>query len=181
VTDTPPQSPPAPRRNFVIYFMGLMFVASAITFVCFTYAARESKAHRREISRRNLRTIHQALMAIADDAQNHGQFPDELQKLSPQYLKDENALSHPSWPDRAGYMYVSDVQKTDPAAETVIVFENVPAGKEKLGRLALTLNGEVHMWSEMEFQAKMTSQEARWKSLNRVWRTTPVEPLTQVK
>jgi hypothetical protein len=181
VTATPLQSPPPPRRNFVIYFMGIMFVASAITFMCFTYAARESKAQRREFSQHNLHTIHQALNAFADDAQNHGQFPEELQWLAPKYLKDENALSHPSWPNRAGYMYVAGVQKSDPASETVIVFENVPAGKEKLGRLALTLNGEVHMWNENEFQVKMTSQEARWKSLNRTWQATPVEPLIQVK
>ena len=170
-------SPPPPRRNFVIYFMGIMLVASAITFVCFTYAAHTSKAQRREISLNNLRSIHQALKAFVDDAENQKRFPTELKMLAPKYLKDENALSHPAWPNRAGYVYVVGVQISDPA-ETIFVYENVPAGKEKLGRLTLSLNGEVHMWDEAAFQALIAAQQALWKSQNRLWRAVAVEPLT---
>ena len=180
MTDSPLASPPPPRRNFVIYFMAIMLVMSAITFVAFTYVARSSKAQRREISQKNLQEIHHALKSFAADPQNKQQYPAEIQTLAPKHLNNPDVFSHPAWPNRAGYVYVPGVQSSDPP-ETIVVYENVPAGKEKLGRLTLSLNGEVHMWDEVDFKSKIMAQEALWKSQNRSWQPVAVEPLIQVK
>jgi hypothetical protein len=183
VTDTP-HTTEKPRRNFLLYFMGLMLLATAATFICFTHVARISKAERSEASRKNLLAFHQALKSFSEAPQNTGQFPEDLKALYPQYLKNADVFFHPAWPDRDGYVYVYGVKPRGAnadSADTILVFENIPPGKEKLGRLILFLSGEVHMWAEAEFQSRISAQESVWKSQGRSWLALPAAPPTQVK
>ena len=164
-----------PRRNFALLFIIALLLASAATFAVFTYVARTGKAQRREVSRANLIKMHEALQAYARE---NGRFPDDLSALQPRFLQAEDVI-HPAWPERPGYMYVAGVQSVDPP-ESVLVFENLPERKVKLGRLAVTLQGQVQELNEADFQQRLSAQELRYKEKKRAWTLRPSEALPSV-
>lgn len=155
------------RRNFTLYFILLLGVISAITFYYFTAYARSSVEHRKEINRSNLAAIGAALKKHALDERLPADLP--AGTLPPQ------TFTNPSWPEQAGYMLVTGVRLTD-APETILVFENTPPAKRKLGRHVLTLDGRIEVVSEDRLQERLDALQFKWKAESRPWRVSALFP-----
>jgi hypothetical protein len=169
-----PRTPSGLQKHFTLLFMLAMLLAGVAIFVAFTNAARTSKAERRETSAANLTAMFHALKAYSKD--NGGNYPQQLTVLHPRYIPDASTFIHPSWPERIGYVYVSgfkDENVHDP--ETILIYENVPEGKEKLGRQVLTSDGQVHVWNEADFQQRIRAQQASAAAQKREIELLPVD------
>jgi len=153
--------PPGTRRNFTLFFILVIGICAVVTFVVFRSYARSSIDQRREVNRANLSLIAAALKARAME----GQLPSTLARDA----VATHVLINPSWPEQAGYMYVTGARLSDPA-ETILLFENTPAQKQKLGRHALRMDGRVEVLAETALQEKLAQQQNFWVEQKRVWR-----------
>lgn len=162
------------RRNFTLILIGILGLVSIGVFVTFSYFARTGFHERRDISRANLITMARALKTYALD--NNNQFPYDPHVLTDKYGCDGNTFINPSWPDACGYMYVSGfnpmIESTGTTLwqDTILLFENVPESKQKLGRLVATLDGEIHLWHEELFQKRLAQQKNLSETQGRRWR-----------
>ena len=164
---------PSPRRNFTLYFVLAMGIISVGVFFSFRSTMRSSLAERRETSRAHLQSIHSALKSFAALPENHAAFPDELQNLYPKFIADGETFFHPAWPERSGYVYVPGIRPSDPPT-TIVVYENIPPGKERLQRLVLNLDGSIATLNETDFQQTLMSQASLWQGEKRQWQPQPV-------
>lgn len=160
------------RRNFTLYFILVMLAISAGVFFSFRGMMRNSVAERREVSRAHLQAIYTALQRFAAP-ENNGAFPDQLQALYPKFISDGETFFHPAWPERPGYVYVPGVRSIDPPT-TIIVYENIPTGKQRLPRLVLLLDGSIQSLEESEFEKRMAAQASLWQGEKRPWQPSPV-------
>ena len=119
-------------------------------------------AERRAYSAKNLAEMGKLLLA-AD-------FPDDPNAL----LAAQPALViNPSWPEQVGYVYVRGTKATDEPG-TIVLYENVPPEKRKIGRQVLLRSGSVEMCTEDDFQKRKQEQEKRWSAERRPWQLVPV-------
>ena len=168
-----PTDAKSPRRNFTLYFILTMGLISAGVFFSFRSTMRSSLAERSEVSRTHLQAIHSALKSFAAASENKSAFPDELQSLYPKFITDGEMFFHPAWPERPGYVYIPGVRPSDPPT-TIMVFENLPPGKERLQRLALALDGSILSLNEAGFQQRLATQASLWQGEKRQWQPQPV-------
>jgi hypothetical protein len=159
------------RRNFTLYFVLILAVISAGVFFAFRDMMRSSVEQRRETSRAHLKALFQALRNYA--AENNGSFPDELNRLYPKYVQDRDVFFHPAWPDRPGYVYITDLRSVD-GSETIAIFENIPAEKGKLQCLALTLGGSIVPLDGSQLEQRLEAQASVWRTEKRQWLPKPV-------
>jgi len=168
-----PTDAPSPRRNFTLYFILAMGIISVGVFFSFRSTMRSSLAERRETSRTHLQTIYNGLKAFAAIPENNTAFPAELQSLFPKFIADGETFFHPAWPEQPGYVYISGVRPSDLPA-TIVVYENIPPGKERLQRLVLNLDGSILSLNEADFQQRLALQASLWQGEKRQWQPQPV-------
>ncbi len=151
-----------PRRNFTLFFILALGAAAAGTFFVFSSYARSSVKTRRDASRANLQALAGALSAYATG----GAYPQDPAPALAIVLPEQRI--NPSWPEGPGYVYVSGVSKNDPP-ETLLLYENVPPQKARMGRLVSLLNGEPRQLEEPAFQERLRAQEELWRASGRRW------------
>lgn len=172
----PPQSPQPPplghascprpqkRFNFAVPFILVSGVLGIAGFLVLRGAAQSGVAERKNESRAHLALLGQLL-------QSAGYPDDPAATIAPH----PEATINPSWPDQVGYVYICGIQgagKDTP--ETVVLFENVPPEKQKLGRLALRVDGSVELLTESALQERLRAMESRWSVDHRPWRKVPI-------
>ena len=165
------------RHKFTLIFIIVVALIVLATFIGFTSYTRASVERRRAESRENMATIYQALSAYANDhAHTFPNDPAQMREFL-KYISEPQCLVNPSWPDES-YIYVSGVRSDSVnagnAPDTMILLESVPAQKQKQGRLAVTLDGQVHGYSESEFEARLETQQNRWRVEDRRWQLVPL-------
>ena len=127
---------------------------------------------RQAASRQNMLTIFKGLTLYAE---NHGNsFPDDPHILYDKYVTDLNTFTSPLWPDETAYTYVSGVQKSD-APTTILLIENAPAQKARMGRHVLMLDGHIEHLLDTEAASRLSAQEEKWKAAGRRWKLVPIE------
>jgi len=164
------------RRNFLVLFLLITGIIGAGFFFGLRYSAASGIAERKSEIRRNLNRM---LLALTTYAQNNaGAFPDDIVTLFPKYVSDPEIFVNPSWPDEIGYMYVTGVctGSVPDSSDTLLIFENVPPEKRKLGRLVVQLDGKVEQLTEPQFQERLTALKARWSEQKRDLKLAPVDP-----
>ena len=157
------KTPHKPRHfNFAIPFIVVSGLLGIGGFLLLRSTAQNGVVERRAYSAKNLHELGKLL-------ENAG-FPDDPNTL----LNAQPGLAiNPSWPEQVGYVYVRGTKATDePTA--IVLYENVPPEKRKIGRQALLRNGTVEMFTEDEFQKRKQQQEQRWSADHRPWQLVPV-------
>ena len=61
-------------------------------------------------------------------------------------------------------------------ASTLLLFENVPMEKQKLGRLVARLDGSVEQLTELQFEAQLDALKAHRSEQKRDVKIAPVDP-----
>jgi|GEM_PF-2552022 len=156
-----------PSARFAIVFMLLLAGISAGIYVGFSRFQRGMAGERKEASARNIVVIAKALTAYA--AKHDGLYPERIGLLTRDELPDDTVFIHWAWPDRAGYIYSPGVRSDDAPDQTLLVYENVPERKRKLGIQALLASGKIVTLEEAEFTDRVKKQEAAWKQTGRIW------------
>lgn len=156
------------RSHFTLYFILVTGAAGLASFFVFRNTALSGLNERREASRANL-------AAMVRGLKTYSEFPGDLWALHPGCIRDAVTFVSPSWPESAGYVYVAGARAGD-SPDTIVVYENVPDGKQKLGRQAATLDGKVLTMTEAQFQERLKAQQAAWNAQGRAWRLVPVQP-----
>ena len=159
-----------PRRpNFVIFFLIFVGVCGFAGFMTLRYAAKSGVAARREQSREHLLALGKLLSERVSRAERS--YPHDFAGLIDASHADLTV--NPAWPDEAGYIYVTGVRSDDPP-DSLLLFENVPPEKRKLGRLVLRLDGKVELLTEDQFQQRLDAQRMSREAVQRPWRTEAV-------
>jgi hypothetical protein len=164
VTSAMPKAQRSPR--FVILFVTVLLALSALIFWTFRAYQRAQAEARSAASVTNLSQLKEAIDHWRND--KSGRYPTHVSELLEHAPLNLN-LTHPSWPDQPGYVYVTGVQATD-APDSIVIFENVPERKRKLGYHVLRLNGKVDWLSREDFSQAIQAQEERWRASSRIWR-----------
>ena len=162
-----------PSARFAIVFMLTLAAISGGVFVAFSTYQRAMFTSRRETSAQNLTGIGAALKAYA--ANNGGRYPERAALLTQEYLPDEHVLIHPAWPEQPGYVYIPG-QRAEDSPQTLLLYENVPEHKRKLGIQALFSDGRIETLKEAEIEIKLKNQEEAWKRTGRVWMPEMMTP-----
>ncbi len=162
-----------PSARFAIVFMLTLAAISGGVFVAFSTYQRAMFTSRRETSAQNLTGIGAALKAYA--AKNRGRYPERAALLTPEYLPNAGNLTHPAWPEQPGYVYIPGM-RTDDSTASLLVYENVPEYKRKLGIQALFSDGRIETLKEAEIEIKLKNQEEAWKRTGRVWMPEMMTP-----
>jgi hypothetical protein len=166
----PPSGAKEKRRpKFIFFFLLFVGICSAAGFLTLRYAAQQGVASRREQSRGHLQALGNILAARAATAA--GQFPGSVAGLID--AQDAGLAVNPSWPDEDGYIYVTGVRASDPP-ESLLLYENVPPEKRKIGRLVLRLDGSIELLAEGAFQQRLKAQEIARAAAERPWRTETI-------
>ena len=152
---------------FAIGFIAALLAVSALVFLTFTYYQRTMAEARRLESAKNLKMIRAALLNYAKTS---GHFPVSPSELSGIFKGNAEFLIHPSWPEQAGYVYISGSDPKDFAPEIMMVFENVPDRKRKLGRQSVNVDGNVKYWTDEDFERALAYHEKTWKIAPKPWR-----------
>ena len=153
------------------FILGLLLVSAGVFFT-FSHYQRRMFAQRRIQGAQNLTDIGHAIHKLA--LEHGGRFPESTFEIEERFASEPVKLFSPSWPLQC-YIYVFGAQSTDDAARTVLVYENVPGDKRKLGRQVLFLDGGVKVLSESEFEALIAAQQSRRKESGRgAWRTREI-------
>lgn len=155
-----------PSARFAIGFVLVLAVISGGVYLAFSNFQRQAAERRRMASQENLVEIHEALSDYA--AKNKGLFPERAALLLPNYLTNGRALINPAWPDETGYIYIPGARNDD-SQDTILVYENVPARKRKLGIQVLIRSGSIYTMAESKFEEALKVQEEMWKRTGRVW------------
>ncbi len=155
--------PPKPKPfNFAIPFIVVSGLLGIGGFLLLRGTARSGVIERRGYSAKNLKEMGDLIKSAG--------YPDDPNAL----LADRPGLAiNPSWPEQVGYVYISKVKATD-AADTMVLFENVPPEKRKIGRQVLLQSGNVELIPEDAFQTRLKELEARWSTEHRPWQLVPV-------
>ncbi len=163
-------APPAVKKsNFVIFFLIIVGICGAAGFLTLRYVALQGVAARRAQSRERLLAMGKLLADRANT--NEGRYPDKIDEVLGAHQTE--LATNPSWPDEAGYVYVTGVRNSDPP-ESLLVYENVPPEKRKIGRLVLRRDATVELLTEDQFQKRLSDQESRASAQQRPWRTETV-------
>jgi hypothetical protein len=153
-------------RNFTLKFVLALLAVSAAVFVIFTVSQRWMAQSRREISRSHLEAVRTALKDFV--AAHAGAYPGAASELVAAVANADENLTHPAWPEQAGYVFVSGV-RADDAPGTIAIYENVPERKRAQGVMALYADGRIELFTGAEFARRLAAQEERWTQTGRVW------------
>jgi hypothetical protein len=151
-----PTPPSQTRRNFTLVFLALIGLAVGATFFTFRHFAREGFAKRRSESRENIRELALRLRTLDP-------VPEDVETAALHFPQDKPLLTSPSWPDQPGYFFVPEVRVSSDPPSTLLLYENVPMGKQKIGRWIARADGEVEEVSEAEFQQRLNAQRSAWE------------------
>ena len=150
----------------MIVFVLVLLAVSALVFFEFSHYQRAKSELRRKASVLSLLRLE---MLLEQFAQAHnGQYPAHASAILETAATDLD-LSHPSWPEQSGYVYVTGIRLSDEPA-TIVIYENVPERKRKLGFQVLRVSGKVDWLSQDDFAAALRDQEERWSKKGRVWK-----------
>ncbi len=152
---------------FSILFMLTLAAIAFGVYLTFSTFHRNMAAQRKEASAKNLAGISTALNSYASKHDAH--FPERVSQLTREFLPDESILIHAAWPDRPGYIFIPGSRPDDDKDRTLLVFENVPERKRKLGIQVLWLSGKIETLSEANLVVQITAQESAWKHTQRIW------------
>jgi hypothetical protein len=161
-TSATPSPHPPKRFNFAVPFILVSGLLGIAGFLLLRSTAQSGVAERKNESRANLALMAQLLKAAG--------YPDDPNAA---IASHPEAAINPSWPEQIGYVYVSGIHSTDPES-SVVLFENVPPEKQKLGRLVARLDGTVELLTEGALQERLHAMEARWSAEHRPWRKIPI-------
>ncbi len=153
--------------RFAILFLLTLAAASTLVFFAFSSYQRKMAAQRRDDSRANLETIDRAIRLYSK--QNGGAFPEHASRLTRDYLPNRGTFVNAAWPEQPGYIYIPGSIAANSTGAIILVHENVPERKRKLGIQVLFLDGRIGLLTEREFVDKLNAQESAWKSSGRVW------------
>lgn len=158
--------------RFAILFVLALAVVSAATFFVFTHYQRQMAEERRAFSASRLAHFRTLLNGYAQ--LHSGNLPEHafvfLEHL------DGKELIHPAWPEQAGYVYVGGAHSSTDNPASILIYENVPERKRKLGFQVLRLDGRVDWLSQQDFVSALQAQEAAWKKKGRVWQPEEIVP-----
>jgi uncharacterized protein YbgA (DUF1722 family) len=60
--------------------------------------------------------------------------------------------------------------------DTILIYENVPPEKRKLGRLVARADGSIEQLSETQFEERLNALKSRFAEQKRTWNVLPVDP-----
>jgi hypothetical protein len=169
---------PSTKQNFLAIFLIVVGLIGGVFFFGLRHFAAVGIAERKSENRAHLSKLVQAFKSYAQDS--GGAFPDDPLAVYPKLVDDIDVFVNPSWPDDSGYVYVRGIRQADPT-DTIVLFENVPTEKRKLGRLLAKLDGTIEQLTEAQFQEKLKAQEACWTEQKRGWRVLLIDPRKQLK
>jgi hypothetical protein len=166
------------KRNFLVLFLLVTAVIGGGFFFGLRYSAASGIAGRKKEIRANLGRIVAALKTYSQTAGGNGLLPDDPLAVYPKFIDDPEVFVNPSWPDEIGYSYVTGVRtgaETD-APDTILIYENVPPEKRKLGRLVARADGSIEQLSETQFEERLNALKSRFAEQKRTWNVLPVDP-----
>jgi hypothetical protein len=170
VSDASRRKKKSSARFAVLFVLALALVSTGV-FLVFSHYQRVGAEERRELSAAHLARFKQFLNSYAE--RHNGNFP-ERALIFQDALKTDD-LIHPSWPEQPGYVYVTDARASD-EANTIVIYENVPERKRKLGFQILRRDGRIEWLSQQDFVSALQAQEALWKKSGRLWKPEEIVP-----
>src|SRR5579862_89405 len=150
---------------FTVVFVLTLLLISAAVFVVFTHFQRTLAEERRTRSAQNLETLRDVIRAYA--AGHNGALPARAAEIATRVKSPEDLL-HPAWPNQPGYVYIPGAQPSD-GDDSILIYENAPESKRKLGFQVLLVNGKIEALSRDAFLDVLSSQEEFWKQKGRFW------------
>lgn len=165
----------APRSvRFSILFIGTLALISLSVFFIFKWAQSAAFTERREKSFQNL----QAMGRVVEEftKAHNGQFPDTLEPLQEAFKNDPLKLVHPAWMDQPGYVLIPGVIRANDGDSAIVIYENVPEGRRKIGRQVLRANGQIEFLDDGAFEQRIREQRASFEKWQRQWVTLEIVP-----
>lgn len=94
-----------------------------------------------------------------------GKLPETSADVARLFKGNQKRLTHPAWPEQAGYVYVAGMP--DPNAGGILVFENVPERKPNTPIQAIDDKGRISVHQRSELLTLLAEQERGWKRFDR--------------
>jgi hypothetical protein len=158
-------SKPLHSPRFLIVFVAALLAVGALAFYGFSTFQTQAAALRQKQSWLNLIVMRNELNAFAHE--HGGHFPTALNEWLPNVPSAQRI--NPAWPDEPGYVYIPGAALGDNPEDTILIYENTPARKRKLGTFALRNDGCVDRFSDAELGARLDRQKRSWKLKERLW------------